>query len=172
MSNFAQNFERDDAGDWHWTTGRPLMHKARARFDLSVYGCWEEEHEDAPVIEVTINGMGPDAVSASHEAAWDYLLCNCDTIERFLRAELLKHHNLGWSGFQRDVTDETEGWDDVRGLIDWASESAIDHLYELQSIHLGPDERDGYAMVTFHFASSWDTEHGVDVSLCRDAFAN
>jgi hypothetical protein len=156
-------------GGWRWVTERPLMRDARAKFDLSVYGCWEEEdEEDDSIIEVAVDSLGSEPISACHEFAWNYIVSNREVIEVVLRAELLKHHKLGWTGFQRDLTDDTDGWDDIRELVDWDAESAVDNLYALQSITLGPDVRDDCAIATFHFASSWDTEHGVDVSLCRD----
>lgn len=171
MGTFAQNFELDDAGGWHWMTERPLMRDARARFDLSVYGCWEEdEDDDNPHIEVLVCDLsyGSGSISACHEVAWNHIVNNRDGIEGVLRKELLEHHRHGWAGFERDVTDDTEGWEEIRELVDWDSDSAINHLYQLQSIMLGPFVQDDCSIATFHFASSWDTEHGVDVSLCRD----
>ena len=147
------------------------MQEARARFDLSVYGCWEEE-EDSSVFEVTIDEIGTNTDSASFETAWNDLLNNCDSVERSLRAELQKHHELGWSGFQRDLSDETEGWEEICNLVDWESPLAIDSLYGLEEICLGPEIRDECAVITFRFASSWDTEHGVEISLHRGILEN
>jgi hypothetical protein len=122
MSAFAQHFELDDAGCWRWMTERPLLRDARAKFDLSVYGCWEEEDEDGdPNIEVVIGDLsqGSESISACHEVAWNHIVGNRDRMEGVLRKELLEHHRRGWAGFQRDVTDETDGWDEIRGLVDW-----------------------------------------------------
>jgi hypothetical protein len=175
MSTFAQHFELVDPGYWHWMTERPLMRDARVKFDLSVYGCWEEEGEDDdPNIEVVVDDLshGSESISACHEVAWDHIVSNRDRIEGVLRKELLEHHRRAWTGFQRDVTDGTEGWEEIRELVDWDDESAIDHLYALQSIMLGPEVRDDCSIATFHFSSSWDTEHGVDVPLFRDEVVN
>ncbi|TWT87047.1 hypothetical protein Pla52n_70200 [Stieleria varia] len=172
MSTFADSFQQESHGYWRSITERPVLQESRARFDLSVYGCWEEDEEDGEsTFELFVQSLGNGAVSMHHEAAWDHLIANRERIEQVLRAELMRHHKLGWSGFQRDRDDDVEGWEDVQDLVDWESESAIDKLYTLTSITLGPEVRDDCAIARFHFHSSWDTEHGLDISLWRSDIA-
>lgn len=169
MSQFLQSFKLHEVGYLIWETERPVMQDARSRFDLSVYSCWEEEDEDPAGFAVTMDRIETDADKARYEAAWNYLIENRDTVEQILRAELLAHHELGWSGFQSDRTEDTDGWEEIRDLVDWDSPAAIDSLYGLYEISIGPEIRDDCAVLTFYFASSWDTEHGVEISLHRDS---
>lgn len=173
MSTFAQNFQQEMPGLWTWRTECPILRGMRAKFELSVYGCWEDDdhNNDQTDLDVYIESFGNDAVSICHQIAWNYIVDNPSEIEPVIRAELFKHHMMGWGGFQRDMSDETDGWNEVRDLVAWDCETAINDLYTLITITLGPDVRDDCAVTTFHFASSWDPEHGVDISLHRKTLA-